>query len=181
MPKYALERILPSNLTREQIDGMVMANLNALETYIYRGTNEAHLDDHGIRWIRTYWEEGGNFGMCLYEAPNLRVLDDYQRLCGLPYIEAREVEEVPGSTESAGGEHLVAKFDLPAAAAPEDSIEALAGLAQGTPVIRAYWDRDRHRAVALFDSADPVGAARLAAAAATPPTRIIEVDPTEYA
>ena len=160
MPKYALLRAYPPDMTRAQVDGMAMSGLAGLATYLYRGGQVADTSDHGLRWIRSYWEPGGTWGMCLFEAPSLDPLAAFQDFCGTPYLDAWEVEEILADAQDGDAEaaklprvaftlHLDAADPMPA----PDAITAAAANAEAT-FVRAYWSPERGAATAVVLS-DP--------------------------
>lgn len=188
LPKFALGRYFDPAMTRAQLDGMAIANLAALSSYIYRGGTTPRTDDHGLRWIRSYWQQGGTWGMCLYESPDVEALIDFQTLCGAPFVDIREVVEIEGDTlPAAVGDRIALSLRLTEADA-QDPAAALAGFGGSAPdgyrpgLIRAYWDAKERMATALFETSDPSSFEHVVASTAPEarPALIIEVTPDEY-
>lgn len=175
MPRFALFRDYDPTTTRAQLDGVALAGAAALQTYVYRGGSEQHHEPHGISWIRSYWEPGGRWGMCVFDAPNLAVLAGFQELCGTPYVDAMEVEEIPGDASGSPDPQLALTMQLPPAlplrTALRDALPASIGR-----LVRAYSSPDRHSVVALLhgSTAEDVGAK-------VPAARVIELTPADYA
>ena len=187
MPKYALVRQFNPLMTRSELDGIALANIATLDSYIYRGGSEPKTSDHGIRWVRSYWEQGGYWGMCLYEAPNLDILQVYQDLCGMPVMDSREVVELPGPLEGVADlgatDRVAVSFQLDGVSTPEEFMSTLVagGGDPGTGLVRTYWNAEKRLATALFQAKDAHAfAARAAPLATTAPARIVEVTPEEY-
>ena len=186
MPKYALRRHFSPLMTRAELDGMALASMAALESYLYRGGNTPHSGDHGIRWIRSYWEPGSTFGMCLYEAPTLEVLQDYQYLCNLPFLDAKEVVEVPGpldrSTTKAAHDRVAVSIRLDGAFAdPVGALSEVVASRSAAALVRAYWDEQEQLATALFETDDGDEFAECVASIAEHShPRIVEISPEEY-
>ena len=188
MPKYALVRQFNPLMRRSELDGIALANMATLESYIYRGGSRPKTADHGIRWVRSYWEEGGYWGMCLYEAPNLEILQVYQDLCGMPVLDAREVVDLPGPLEgiepSGEGERVAVSFRLKETGeAPQQQMERLAGggASADAGLVRTYWSATQRIATGLFSTRDGSAfAGRVASVADVAPAKIVEVTPDEY-
>ncbi len=175
-------------MTRAQLDGMAIANLAALSSYIYRGGTTPRTDDHGMRWIRSYWQQGGTWGMCLYESPDVETLVDFQTLCGAPFVDICEVVEIEGGAlPEAIGARIALSLRLTEADA-QDPAAALASLGDSATedsrpgLIRAYWDAKERKATALFETSDPGSFERVVARAQPEarPALIVEVTPDEY-
>jgi hypothetical protein len=189
MPKYALLRILSPAFTRKDIDGMALLAMSALETYMYRGGSTPIDASHDIRWIRSYWEPGGSWGTCLYEAPNMAVLRDFQNLCAMPFIEGHEVQELgdTGTTLNTADreDKLVANIPMDSnGSGSADVFETLSQWARvqsAAKLVRAYWNAEAGRATALYvtDEPDALGQ-KLAEVMDGSPARIVEVYPEEY-
>jgi hypothetical protein len=183
MPKYALLRQFDPAMTRAQLDGLALQNQAALATYIYRGGSEPRSGDHGIRWIRSYWEQGGTWGMCLYESPDLPSLADFQEFCSMPFLEGREVQELDRETGAAsasdGLPRVALTLKVPADAAEPGTF--LAGLAPDRATwLRAYWDPERRRATALFATTSPEAFLADVRNVDGRPATIVEITPEEY-
>jgi hypothetical protein len=176
---YTLFRNYDPALTRAQLDGMALASLATLDTFIYRGGTAMQTADHGIRWVRSYWEQGGTWGLCLYEAPNREILAIYQDLCGLPFRAMEEVVELPGTASTKNGSRVAVEFRLdPDADAPRHA--ALLGGASAT-LDRLYWNAPGGRAVAVFCVPDESAAKSLLAREASGPSAaVVEISPDEY-
>jgi hypothetical protein len=184
MPKYALLRQFDPATTRAQLDGLALQNQAALATYIYRGGSQPTAGDHGIRWIRSYWEQGGTWGMCLYESPDLPSLADFQEFCSMPFLEGREVVEIdreaPGDASTSAGLPRVALT----VKVPPDEAEPRTFLAALAPDpatwLRAYWDPERRRATALYATPSPEGLVARVGRVDGRPATIVEITPEEY-
>ena len=194
MPKYALVRSYDPEMTRAQVDGLALSNIAALDTYVYRGGKTIQTQDHGIRWIRSYWQQGGTWGVCLYDAPDLEVLSAYQDLCASPFLEAREVLDLAPQSDSAGGDGARVAVDLVLGNGPDGLLDHLAAMAnpetktgtktdstESVRLVRAYWsDRDR-RVTALYETTNPEALEqRMAEVAESQPARIVELSPADY-
>ncbi len=189
MPKYTLLRAFDPEMTRAELDGMALASMATLATYMYRGTERPQTSNHGIRWIRSYWEQGGTWGMCLYEAPDLAVLSDYQDLCGTGFIEGREVVEIAGAAPTADDTptrvavsiRLDRDQELPSPRLLAD-LSAMATADDGlTRFARAYWCDETRTATALFETSAPEHfEQRIAPVAERQPARIVELRPEDY-
>ena len=191
MPKYALIRQLDPAMTRAEIDGLALNTLASLASYLFRGEDVPQTGDHGIRWIRSYWEQGGSWALCLYQAPSLAVLTHFQGVCETPFVDGYEVDELSdpeaGRNTGADGDHRVAvTFDLGTHGSPDAVSRAVSGPvgAEGRSAagwVRTYWDPVGHRATALFRVED--GEAEVSALRKLEVQRIakvVEVDPSEY-
>ena len=167
MPKFAVLRDLPLTLTRSELDGMAIEGIVAMDIYPYCRREDG---DPGIEWIRTYWQPGSSWGLCLYEAPSTEELWRFQTSCGLEALEIREVTELVSATASDGTDETAASLAPAALAAVEAPLSAVdvdeRGLPSATALpggewIRTYWDEDRQTAIGLYaagggspDSAD---------------------------
>jgi hypothetical protein len=173
MPKYALFRDFPPTLSRTELDGMVIATQAALQSYIYRGEAYPSTVPHGINWVRSYWQPGGSWGMCVFEAPNLSVLSAFQDACAAAFIDAMEVEE----TASNLSVPTPIAVTVPLAfgnADPLSSAEEAVGLSR-RDVGRVYWNGERKTVIALV-ACEPAAETQLEIA-----TGVIELKPAEYA
>ncbi|MCZ6544181.1 MAG: DUF4242 domain-containing protein [Chloroflexi bacterium] len=153
MPKYAILRDLPLTLTRTELDGMAMEGLVAADLYPLCRTQQGN---PGIEWVRTYWQPGSNWGLCLYEAPSAEELWDFQRSCGMEAVEIREVTEQRSDvTCDAAGElsDAIAGSQLTAVEIPLNADGENALAASGT-WIRTYSDSERQTAIALYATSD---------------------------
>ncbi len=187
MPKFSLVRSFSPEMTRAQLDGMALATMAALDTYVYRGGKVIQTTDHGIRWIRSYWEPGGAWGMCLYESPNLDILSDYQELCALPFVAAREVVELDGTSGLAHSEAVRVAVELRLDGEEESRqrlerlCSSLAAGSAGVRFVRAYWTEGERRATALFETTEPERfEERAAEVTEQRPARVIELGPSDY-
>ena len=189
MPKYTLLRAFDPDMTRAELDGMALASMATLATYMYRGTERPQTSDHGIRWIRSYWEPGGTWGMCLFEAPDLAVLSDYQDLCGTGFIEGREVVEIEGPTLGAGADATRVAVSMRLGrgeeSSPPDLLADLSAMTTAddgqTRFARAYWCDETRTATALFETSTPEHfEQRIAPVAERQPARIVELRPDDY-
>lgn len=175
MPRFALFRDYDPSTTRAQLDGVALAGAAALQTYVYRGGTEQHAEPHGISWVRSYWEPGGRWGMCVFDAPNLAVLAGFQELCGTPYVDAMEVDELPGLVAGRADDQLALTMGLPEAPTADSALNAaLAGAA--SHLVRAYRSSSRNSVVALLHR-DAAGKPDVPAGAA----RVVELSPADYA
>lgn len=180
MPKFALTRFYDPVMTRAQLDGHALQGIAALQNYIYRGGDRPLDTDHGIQWLRSYWQPGGTWGICVYEAPDLRVLSDFQELCGTPFLAAREVEEVETRLAAESAEALLAtEFTAAGTATPSDVPAAAAKhLGESSELVRAYWDRASRLVTALYQPRRSDD--ELRAGAGTGAMRVVEINPEEY-
>jgi hypothetical protein len=90
-----------------------------------------------VQWVRSYWQPGTDWGLCLYTARDDEAVRTWHDLCRVPYagIEEIEVEEGP----AAAGEYPRG-FHAPATDAPLVAVEAgVAGAVEGPLThIRTY-------------------------------------------
>ncbi len=150
MPKYALFREYPPALTRTELDAMVLASGAALESYIYRGEDQPTETPHGISWIRSYWQRGGTWGMCVFEAPNLSVLSAFQDLCATPFVDAMEIDEAAGNERAPTP--VAATISLKADVVTDPLAATREVL--GDPAVtvgRVYWNVERKIAVSMLE------------------------------
>lgn len=173
MPRYALFRDYDPSMTRTQIDGMVMAGGAALQMYVYRGDAQPHSEPHGISWVRSYWQPGGAWGVCVFEAPSLPVLAGFQDLCGTPYLDAMEVEEEEGPAHLSDTPN-VALTQFRAADTPLTTLSAEAPEA-ARQLVRAYYCAERRQAFALFPKGTEASVAGIG-----PVAEVVELSPAEY-
>ncbi len=152
MPTFALHREYDPSMTRAQIDGVALAGAAALQTFLYRGGERPVAEPHGISWVRSYWQPGGTWGMCLFEAPSLQVLSAFQELCGTPFLDAMEVEEL--SPPDANGDPQVAvavSVDPEPSESPDVTMRNALGLA-AFDCVHSYWASARNSGVALLST-----------------------------
>jgi hypothetical protein len=185
MPKYALVRDLDPGMTRAEIDGLALNALSAQQSYLFRGGDVPLSGDHGIRWIRSYWEQGGSWALCLYQAPSLAVLTHFQGVCETPFVDGYEVDELSdpaadGDGSTTGGHRLAVTFDLGTDGNPNEVPQAVTSRAEAGWV-RTYWDPVGYRANALFrtEAAD-AALEELRDPEIQRIAKVIEIDPSEY-
>ena len=91
MKRFAILRDLPGDFGWEQIDA------NAIQNLIYMGIPEKDRALAweprilGVSWVRSYWQPGSTWGLCLYEAPDVQSVRDWHELCDIAYAGIREV------------------------------------------------------------------------------------------
>jgi hypothetical protein len=171
---FAILRDIPPELTWDEMDAAAIQNM------INMGISEAERDIAweprvlGVKWVRTYWEQGSNWATCLYTAPDEQAVRDWHDLCQVNYAGIRdvEVEEAP----EAEGEYPRG-FHATAEGAPLVVIEATApGARPSDGWIRTYRLADSGEEILLF-RAD-------ALPAAAPTTgrvrRVVELRPEDY-
>lgn len=156
MPKYALIRELDPNMSRAEIDGAALTVLASEKSYVFRGQEVPQDGDHGIRWIRTYWEQGGTWALCLYEAPDFPALTAFEAVCDMPFVDGYEVEEIAGQDQAAlDGDRVAVSMAVDGEAnAKAAALTMVNGDSRETPDgtswIRTYWDPEGQRVTALF-------------------------------
>lgn len=172
MPRFALSRDYPSDLTRTQIDGMVLASGAALQTFIYRGSDRPSTSAHGISWVRSYWQPGGTWGVCIFDAPDLAILSAFQDLCAAPFHDAMEVEEAAANPNLATS--IALQFNMRHTS--DDPIAAASTAIGVAPrdVGRVYLSRERSSALAFVATEPaPTNALRIESG-------VVEITPDEY-
>src|SRR3546814_15605979 len=55
--------------------------------------------DSELEWVRSYWQEGSDWGLCLYTARSESELELYHTACALPYVSFVPVDEVWSRSE----------------------------------------------------------------------------------
>ncbi len=119
MKDFAILRSLPVELTWQQVDA-------AAQNMIHMGLTEDDRDIAweprmlGVTWVRSYWEQGSDWGTCLYTA------------CGVAYDGITEIE----IEEAAGIDSYPRGFHQPREAAPLIAIETSADRSPAVPPSR---------------------------------------------
>jgi len=174
MKQFAILRQLPLELGWEDIDA------SAIQNMVYMGLGEADMDVVweprilGVQWVRTYWQPGSDWGLCLYTAPDERAVRDWHDLCHVPYAGIEEIEVEEGPTAAAD---YPRGFHAPASAAPLVAVQATAPGALEVPLthIRTYRYQSGEQ-LALYlpapDVAPPASAPRI--------RRVVEIRPGDY-
>ena len=176
MANYAILRDMDPTWTRADVDAgavQTLFNMRLGRRYPELAWEPRMIE---VDWVRSFWQEGTNWGLCLYTAPESQQIADYHSLCGVPYVEYHEIEEHfspelcdPESGDMMLSDSTVTLFTVELAldvdevgVATFERIEALLGsAAEPIPTlvegptdhiqwIRAYWDRTRRVAVAFY-------------------------------
>jgi len=137
MKNFAILRSVPTDLTWQQVDAAAIQNM------VYMGLSEDDRDIAweprmlGVAWVRSYWEQGSDWGTCLYTAKDEESVREWHDLCGVAYagITEIEIEEAPGMESYPRG------FHEPREAAPLVAIEAPADGCAGAPPKGLRWIR----------------------------------------
>lgn len=96
---FALFRDITPEVTREDWDAGAVRSLLATGMYVaWAG--------YSVNWIRSFWEPGGHWGMCVYEAPGVEQIEWFNRECSFTAIDIREIHELV-STERTGDSDLM--------------------------------------------------------------------------
>ena len=199
MKRFAILRDFDPATTQEDIDaGALETLLNMASADLVKGMIwEPGL--YGVSWIRTYWQPGTGWAMCLYGGETEESIEHYHSLCDVDYVEIREVSELgPESIEgtdpreeAGDGQEIIAVEGRGQPANDDEatmrqlgtllrSAEERGGLAP-SEWIRTYWDGERGVAVSFFaadarweevrDALEPHGYTV---------RRVLKVDPREY-
>lgn len=97
---FALFRDITPAVTREDWDAGALRSLLATGMYTdYLG--------YPVRWIRSFWEPGGNWGMCVYEAPGVEEIEWFNRECSFTAIDIREIQVVFSAERKGNGDLMV--------------------------------------------------------------------------
>lgn len=93
MKRFAILRKLDPNLTREDLDsGAVESILNlAVQEVDPAEASNPHVTP--VNWVRSYWEPGTSWGLCLYTGHDELSIERYHDFCEIPYVTIREVHE----------------------------------------------------------------------------------------
>ena len=176
MKRFAILRDVAPDTDWEALDSAAIQNLINMtfpEFFVDRAWDRTL--PQKVSWIRTYWEQGSNWGTCLYEAPDEQAVRDWHELCFVPYAGIREVE-VEEDTMLA---EYPRGFHQPADKAPLVVVESASApeTAQGYRFIRTYRFADTGEEMQLFlapagtESAPPAG--RVV-------RRVVEIRPEDY-
>ena len=178
MKNYAILRSVPPDLTWQQVDAAAIQNM------VYMGLTE---DDReiaweprmlGVTWVRSYWEQGSDWGTCLYTAKDEESVRTWHDLCGVAYagITEIEIDEGPAAAAYPRG------FHQPREASPLIAVEAPAPGHAPAPNdwrwIRTYRDAASGAELQLFlpDGAQPP----LPASESLAVRRVVELRPEDY-
>ncbi len=191
MNRYAILRQISPSMTRQEVDAA------ALETLFNMSAMNVPEEDAweprltGIGWVRSYWEPGGSWGLCLYRAKDAGAVELYHRSCNVPYVEFGEVQEVSAAgRETASGRTLVPAghelltVEFAAAGANVDErwfVDAVCG--EALTWVRAYRDQRRGRAVALYSAPDADAVQTVSdrlQRSGVVVRRVVEIHPDEY-
>ena len=183
MKRFAILRNLDPNLTREDLDsGAVESILNLAVQEVDPGeASNPHVTP--VNWVRSYWEPGTSWGLCLYTGHDELSIERYHDFCEIPYVTIREVieterAEAPALTE-ADGDPAFLTIEAPSDGIPHGA-EAWGDLAPNW--VRSYTGIDAKFVVALFqsDGIDPEDLEARALANGWTVHRIVEIRPTDY-
>lgn len=202
MKRFAILRDNDPAATRTDVDAMAMQTIINLRA---PNLGVAVMPRFvGVDWVRSYWQEGNAWGVCLYEAPGPQPLVEYHDMCGPPYVEFREIAEFTapgaevtsaGTTALSEGETLFTiettlEADEPRAASfaslPATLTQAAGGLEGSLDHVRwvrAYWDGERRRALSLYvtrEAATVEALSRVLEPAGAIVRPVTEIAPGEY-
>ena len=185
MKRFAILRNPDPKTTRADIDAGAMDALLSLAG-VQATPGEAYDPIvAGISWVRSYWAPGTSWGLCLYTGRDETAIEEYHRLCEVPFVTIHEVDEVALAD---------AAPYLPALSRTEPGILAIeAPTGGGTPGaetwtdlaphwIRSYHDRALGTVVAAFrlDGLDLGAVEERAASEGWVLHRVVEIRPEEY-
>lgn len=205
MKRFAIERKNEATITREDVDAGAMQTVLTLAQSQREPGIEPNPFSERVAWVRSYWHEGTTWGLCLYTGPDLVDIAEYHRVCEVPFVEFREVDELTddlatvndlGLTELLEGESLFtieaplgadATADAAAfARLPRTLTEAAGGL-EGSfdhvRWIRAYWDAERRGVLSLYatrEAATIDALTRLLDGSGVTVRPVTEISPGEY-
>lgn len=178
MKNFAILRSVPEDLTWTQIDAAALQNMS----YMGLAEDEADLAWEpkvlGVNWVRSYWEPGSSWGVCLYTARDEQAVRDWHDLCQVEYagITEIEIEEAPGMDAYPRG------FHGPREAAPLVAVEAPAPGHAPAPNdwrwIRTYRDAASGAELQLFLPDGATTERPLAERGAV--RRVVELRPEDY-
>jgi hypothetical protein len=185
--RFAILREIPPTLTWDEVDSSAVQNI--INMGLTDITPDIAWDPSviGVKWIRSYWAQGTDWGLCLYTAESADNVKAWHDQCGVPYAGIQEVEELEGApVEYEPGFHKdVDASRLVALEGRADAMfqEALPhALLAGSTWIRAYVDQRASQVFALFtasESADPAALMELEAAG-WKARRVVEIKPGNY-
>lgn len=203
MPRFAILRDLDPNMTQEDVDAGAIQSLFSLAAVNVAYEDRYDPDQGGIGWVRSYWQRGSNWGLCLYTAPDEDALEHFHRTCDVPYVSFSPVAELasPRRTDPDTGRTRLEPDDVlfaiettvPEGAGPGpalfEDISSLLGDVAGElssdafTWVRSYWDEASGRVVALYaaPSREAIDALEAVLADASVPVRpITEIYPDDY-
>ncbi|MGD9933062.1 MAG: hypothetical protein AB7T37_05015 [Dehalococcoidia bacterium] len=209
MKKFAILRSVEPTMTRSEVDVAALQSIFSLgaidippdEAYDSRLTRESQLS-----WIRSFWHEGSDWGLCLYTARSVVDLEVYHTECAVPYVAFDPVAELRSDrfTEAESGRTRLpagcVQFSIeatlpPTVAAESGDLENIRWLAaqcgavipEGLtgPVhwVRAYVHESSPRVLAVYAAPDETTRQKLTEAfeAARATVRpLTEITPEEY-
>ncbi|HET7738999.1 MAG TPA: hypothetical protein VFK32_10535 [Tepidiformaceae bacterium] len=209
MRKFAIRRALDPTMTRDEVDAGALQslfNLSAINVPIEEAFDPRLSRDSELEWVRSYWQEGGDWGLCLYTARTESELALYHTACALPYVSFTAVDELwsPDSTDPTSGRAVVPPgavlFTLEGALAATAPVEPGPGDVEsflrrldyggvvtpgeaGTRWVRAYVDTESRVVIGTFLAHDERTYLAIAGRAQDTGViirRVIEVTPSEY-
>ena len=211
--KFAIRRSLNPTMTREDVDAGALQSiftLSAIGVPPEEAFDPRLSRDSELEWIRSYWQEGSDWGLCLYTARSESELELFHTACALPYVSFTAVDEV-GSIETSDpitGRALVPPgavlftvegtlertiAESPSGLPELDDLESLLeqleggevirGAAAGVRGVRAYVDNEEGRVIGTFLAPDEPSYLEIADSAQgsrVTVRRVVEVTPSEY-
>ena len=155
MKRFAILRNLDPNLTREDLDsGAVESILNLAVQEVDPGeASNPHVTP--VNWVRSYWEPGTSWGLCLYTGHDELSIERYHDFCEIPYVTIREIHETECPENAAPLNKVLLReprmitVEADGARFPRDA-EAWGDLAPNC--VRSYTGVDGQFVVALFQS-----------------------------
>jgi hypothetical protein len=156
MKRFSILRDVDPAATWADVDSAAVRNI--ISMYATGAEPDVAWDRHlaGVRWIRSYWEPGSSWGLCLYEGNSVEQVKDWNVRCQVPFVEVREIEEQesPVRVEYRGGFHadptvsnIIALEGL-AGASVDESLAATGIERAGW--VRSYLDPERGAALAVY-------------------------------
>ncbi len=80
MPRYSIVRNVPG-LTQEELDAASMRAIWCLS------------DFPEMRWVRSYWDQESEQLLCVYDSPNVQMIQDHSSSARIPCDDVHEVWE----------------------------------------------------------------------------------------
>jgi hypothetical protein len=189
MKRFAILREVPATLTWPEVDASAVQNIinmhatNVEQEVVW--TQGRGLQ--GVRWIRSYWEPGNTWGLCLYEGESTGQVERWNFQCGVPFVEVREIEEQepPAPVAYHAGFHAdpaVSKLVVLECPAGERVEKRLAPLGVERPTwVRNYLDPERGIAISLYQAELPADETiRILESQGWAVRRVVEITPNDY-
>jgi hypothetical protein len=188
MKSFAILREIPPTLTWDEVDSSAVQNI--INMGLTDITPEIAWDPRvvGVKWVRSYWAPGTDWGLCLYTADSAENVKAWHDECGVAYAGIQEVEELapggevpydPGFHKDPDASRLVA-LEGHADAMFQEALPP--EVAANATWIRAYVDRATDQVYALFRADHLPDAATFDALAQAgwKARRVVEIKPGDY-